>query len=1070
MNIVLPSEFTGNSRGETFVWKQFKELLGDGFISFHNRYIGMKEADVILMCPNRGILVIEIKGILATDILEVKDISYILMRDGEPILSPLKQADTYRYSIINKLKQKRIRSVYVMSTVCFPFITRTEFEEKGLGDLVDPIRTFTSEDLDSREALQQKIDCIFDWVYKEIRSKELKKYRFNGKMYSRVAKIFYSGIEIPPEMLTNIEPQRYLEQSNKLKNKQGEEFKKEHIAKQEGIRCIEKESMEYPDIHLYSRMIYVKCEKDFEEKYYNEIIQSWLRGVKIYFYTGEKSLYNKIKILLEEKCEQINSKHLKVFKVGQNGTFLFNMDYVELQQDSFEIQNGESYDKYTQALEHLDKSSSFNWGQYQVEHANLQSIIVKAGAGTGKTFSMISRINYLIWKCGYTPEDLTKAIMMITFTNESTNAMKEKIQENFMNLYRLTKDVRYLSYIDGIENIQICTIHSMAKMIIQKYGSLLGLGKDFSISSGEYQRRQFLNKHLNLYIEEHKEVISKSDLSMFYLQQRLIKLLGKLDNKNIDLVSDEALDFGQCDIPYFDDLITVMKDVQAETRQYCNENNTVALGDLIRRLNEIYDMLHEEVGRIRQNIDFLFVDEFQDTDDVQIGLMKNFQELFGFKFLVVGDIKQCIYRFRGAETKSFDVLNPKEHQFLVLSLSKNYRTDPVLMQALNSNFMRWHENKQIDYVGKDVLTAALPSLEIDNVAKGIDKLSVTEAKFEETLVNQMKIVKKELEKVNENKQSGRAKAAILVRENWQIQLIIDICKRNKIQVETDIGGTLYRIDPTLDLFKLIQALIHSESPGYLYGLYATAYVKQPLKKVELLGEFPEDLVQQFKKNPPLKNWNKYLEALKTEPVLKVLKTIIDETLPSINFARSITDDIRQEENYSQYYQRNLNQVFEKLIVKSNTDYLTLNKVASYLEIMILTRQEEEARESFVTNDESIDFVCTTVHKSKGLEYDTVILPYIDFDISCKKTKGDVDLIYLDHKVGYRIKGDKQNEVIENDFYKSFAEREAQDRKEEEARILYVALTRAMRRIICIHVDSAMNNKLPYTWNRMIGVN
>ena len=58
---------------------------------------------------------------------------------------------------------------------------------------------------------------------------------------------------------------------------------------------------------------------------------------------------------------------------------------------------------------------------------------------------------------------------------------------------------------------------------------------------------------------------------------------------------------------------------------------------------------------------YLFIDEYQDTDDVQIELMKNFQDILGFNFLVVGDIKQCIYRFRGAEDKAFDILQEKRH-------------------------------------------------------------------------------------------------------------------------------------------------------------------------------------------------------------------------------------------------------------------------------------------------------------------------------------------------------------------------------------------------------------------------
>ena len=115
--------------------------------------------------------------------------------------------------------------------------------------------------------------------------------------------------------------------------------------------------------------------------------------------------------------------------------------------------------------------------------------------------------------------------------------------------------------------------------------------------------------------------------------------------------------------------------------------------------------------------------------------------------------------------------------------------------------------------------------------------------------------------------------------------------------------------------------------------------------------------------------------------------------------------------------------------------------------MILTKREEEARASYDIENSSKKVICTTVHKSKGLEFDSVILPYCSFDISGSQVKGDVDIIYSGKNVGYRILGNEYSSIFENDLYKQLQEDEVIDRRKEEARILYVALTRAIKRIV-----------------------
>ena len=1028
--MILPiNNFIGNSEGENIVWQKFSHYLPNDFVSFHNYNLGLKESDVILLVPDLGVLVIEIKGFLAKNIIDVPDNGIIRIKNQPAIPSPFKQAAKYRNILIEDfLKPNEIESVYVTCAVCYPYITHEEYEEKGLNKISHDILTITKEDLETKEALLKKIDDIFEHTYASVAIPQLVKYGFNNELLNSVGNIISPNFRNTTSVVDDTS---------------------------------EKDTITEKRTH-YSKLICVSDGNLFPDDKIAQMIKEWTLGTKIYFYTAD---YNLMKKVSEELQKVIREKELydrSAFKLANNTTFLFSGGFCDAIKDSFEIVDGENYNAYNEQLETLHNQSPFNKDQYEIEHSSLQNIIVKAGAGTGKTYSMISRINYLVWKKNYDAFEIKNAIAMITFTNESADAMKEKLSDNFLNYYLLTKDIDFLGYIESVEDMNISTIHSMAKKILQGYSSQLGLGKDFNIITGDFKREQILHSKLNEFIENNKKFAEDVDITMFLLGKRLQSFMNKLDNKNVDIVTDfDTLKFGNDTNGLFDELIEVVRKTQSEMNEYCMTNNSVCLGDLIRKLKVLYRKLKEKGVSAKQRIDFLFVDEFQDTDDVQINLISCFKEIFGFKLFVVGDTKQCIYRFRGAEVKAFDTLTSEiPEDIITLSLNKNYRTDIKLMNKLNNVFRQWHEDGNIEYSDTDVL---MPTKKLSDTLQFLNgEYNLDGKEFEEVFIRELKIAQNSLDKDE--------KIAILVRYNYQIAEIKEICDKHGISIETEIGGELFRIDPTIDLFKLVLALKYNQSPKYLYNLYTTSYVSELLPKGDLWNMSKEEVKEYFYNNLPrsLSNWNEYIQRLRTEPVLKVLRDIVDEAKPWDIFSQKLDADGDDVDRYESYYIRNLDQLFEKLVLASNTDYLTINKLSDYLEVMILTRREEEARESYDIEKSNSKIICTTVHKSKGLEFDTIILPYCEFDISCAKAKGDVDLIYSDNKIGYRIKGNEYDRTaFENDLYNELKGNEFIDRKHEETRILYVALTRAIKKVIYFTDRNPNKRNHSDCWKKMI---
>ena len=141
------------------------------------------------------------------------------------------------------------------------------------------------------------------------------------------------------------------------------------------------------------------------------------------------------------------------------------------------INEGECTPEQEELLKKIADCTAFNYQQYCIEHASADhNILVKAGAGTGKTYSMVSRIAFLCNKVKDHVEDLVNDIAMITFTNDAADNMKKRLKQLFLNYFTLTTNPKYLRYIEDLSQIQISTIHKFAISIMRKDCLMLGMG------------------------------------------------------------------------------------------------------------------------------------------------------------------------------------------------------------------------------------------------------------------------------------------------------------------------------------------------------------------------------------------------------------------------------------------------------------------------------------------------------------------------------------------------------------------------------------------------------------------
>ena len=197
------------------------------------------------------------------------------------------------------------------------------------------------------------------------------------------------------------------------------------------------------------------------------------------------------------------------------------------------------------------------------------------------------------------------------------------------------------------------------------------------------------------------------------------------------------------------------------------------------------------------------------------------------------------------------------------------------------------------------------------------------------------------------------------------------------------------------------------------------------------------------------SWNELVFEVQSKPVLMVLRKIYEASKPWKTYS---LDETKQ-----QYYRTNYDLVFEDLSKEGKYSYLTLDSINESLHILINTGSEKASR-SITDGADYVRIVCTTVHKSKGLEYDTVVIPFTTDSIDTMHRNG-LDITYVNGKVGYCFS--VNGESMSNEYF--ITDDEIRENEMEESRILYVALTRAINKIVWLNkIDST-----GHTWGKLL---
>ena len=275
-------------------------------------------------------------------------------------------------------------------------------------------------------------------------------------------------------------------------------------------------------------------------------------------------------------------------------------------------------------------------------------LVIVAGAGTGKTMTLASRVAWLL-KCGADPQKM----VLITFTNRAASELKDRVAE-----YSRTSTAE-LGYAG--------TFHGWAARLLQEFAGKIGLQKTFTILDAA-SSVSLLHKLRQLHDDQEILPSAADCRDIFSYQANSLSPLEQVLNKR------------------FPDFRGSYKALGGLLKEYTREKREQALLDFDDLLTGMLALLNRTgaAKRLQERVSDIFVDEYQDCSVLQVEILRKLKP-DGSGLTVVGDDDQAIYSFRGAAAQNlewFSALFKKRPQRVVLT--RNYRSTQPILQVLNA--------------------------------------------------------------------------------------------------------------------------------------------------------------------------------------------------------------------------------------------------------------------------------------------------------------------------------------------------------------------------------------------------
>ncbi|MDH4944594.1 UvrD-helicase domain-containing protein [Sulfurimonas sp. C5] len=265
-------------------------------------------------------------------------------------------------------------------------------------------------------------------------------------------------------------------------------------------------------------------------------------------------------------------------------------------------------------------------------------VLILAGAGSGKTTTIVSRLAYLIEELGI-PASNT---LTLTFTNKAAREMKERSMAMIQN---------------AAYPPLLCTFHKFGLLFLKFNIHLLGRENNFVVIDTDDKKR--IIKKIN---SEIPTPLIASEISRY---------------KNSFITPDDA--YKQAELFNYKQIA----EVYAEYEKYLLENNLVDFDDLLALTYKLLEQNPELAEKTSQKYQYIMIDEYQDTNELQLKLLQKLCMTHN-NICVVGDDDQSIYGWRGAHIRNIMEFDEDFAGVSVFKLEENYRSRKPILKVANA--------------------------------------------------------------------------------------------------------------------------------------------------------------------------------------------------------------------------------------------------------------------------------------------------------------------------------------------------------------------------------------------------
>ena len=576
--------------------------------------------------------------------------------------------------------------------------------------------------------------------------------------------------------------------------------------------------------------------------------------------------------------------------------------------------------------------------------------LVLAGAGSGKTKVLTTRIANMI-DSGINSHN----ILAITFTNKAAKEMRDRINNIVDENYAF-----------------VGTFHSFGLKVIRENFEALGLTRNFTIID----------------TDDAGNIIKKILKDMDYNPKEYTP--GFIRNK-ISFIKNEMLSDAEAEKYLNSPPEQVAVKVYFEYEKILKRNNAVDFDDLLKKPVELF-LAHEDIlDRYQEKYQYILIDEYQDTNEVQYKLVKKLAEKYRNLF-VVGDVNQSIYGFRMANYKNILNFERDYPDARSITLNQNYRSTNTILNAANSVIKNNIERKEVNLFSE--------------LGEGL-KIKYIRSQDEKS---EASLIISEIKKLLSDGYNYKD-FAILYRTNAQARTLEDAILKENYPYKVVGSYYFYKRKEIKDLISYLRLIANPNDDVALKRVINEPKRGIGTKSIEdleaLAVDFGTSMFESLSKPKELE-FKKIILDLVEDAKNMDLTELIDAVLEKSGMKKELENDKTLE---SDIRMENLLE-FRSVTENYQKEVGTIN-LEDFLEDISLV--------SDVSDHQDMDDAITlmTMHSAKGLEFRVVFLAGMEENI-------------MPHSMS----------LMENNL-------------EEERRLCYVAITRAKERLYITNAKTRM---------------